>query len=54
MVSIVGDVWQQDMTRNRGAREISNHIGYPDLRKLLEAYETRNGRCSSFTIEVVK
>lgn len=53
-VSIVGDVWQPNLTRKAGVREIATSIDYPDLRKLIKGYERRHGQCSSFTIEVVK
>lgn len=53
-VTIRGDVWQNDMSRKDGPKEVSQSVGYPDLGEMAKAYERRHGKCSSFTIEIVK
>lgn len=54
-VSITGDNWRPDMTRQFGPTENSHHIGgTPDLASMMKDYEYRHGRCSSFEIKIVK
>jgi len=54
IISVQGDIWQPDMTCLLGPNETSScHIS-TSLVGLMKDYELRHGRCSSFTIKVIK